>query len=293
MCRGRGERGWQVGGSAAVILPLLQLNYFTSVTASNDFSKHLYLYIFLNNISCYCPALALNLVWVLKALHTVDLRNPSCVVQEPCFFHSVHAFILCCNLSLSFSFFMLKCFFSPSLSPSYVTSFVFLLFPNWPLRPLILLCEHLHPFVTLINLSAFSLSHSLLTLSVSSTVLPLCLIPDILLLVTSIPFLPPLLCSSGACVRPLPPPPLHSQITINRGEECVLEDNTQRTKWKVISPTGNEAMVPSVCFTVPPPNQEAVNTASKWASQQRLQWFPSGWRDPENQLLFGLLFVIN
>lgn len=58
----------------------------------------------------------------------------------------------------------------------------------------------------------------------------------------------------------------YSQITISRGEECVLQDNSQRTKWKVISPTGNEAMVPSVCFTVPPPNQEAIDTASRWAT---------------------------
>lgn len=43
----------------------------------------------------------------------------------------------------------------------------------------------------------------------------------------------------------------------------MLEDNAQRTKWKVISPTGNEAMVPSVCFTIPPPNQEAMDTASR------------------------------
>uniref|UniRef100_A0A8C7UP51 Microtubule actin crosslinking factor 1 n=1 Tax=Oncorhynchus mykiss TaxID=8022 RepID=A0A8C7UP51_ONCMY len=53
------------------------------------------------------------------------------------------------------------------------------------------------------------------------------------------------------------------RITISRGEECVLADNSQRTKWKVISPSGNEAMVPSVCFTVPPPNQEAMDTASR------------------------------
>uniref|UniRef100_A0A672SVA4 Microtubule actin crosslinking factor 1 n=1 Tax=Sinocyclocheilus grahami TaxID=75366 RepID=A0A672SVA4_SINGR len=53
------------------------------------------------------------------------------------------------------------------------------------------------------------------------------------------------------------------EITISKGEECVLEDNSQRTKWKVISPTGNEAMVPSVCFTIPPPNQEAIDTASR------------------------------
>ncbi|KAJ8000014.1 hypothetical protein DPEC_G00200410 [Dallia pectoralis] len=53
------------------------------------------------------------------------------------------------------------------------------------------------------------------------------------------------------------------EITISRGEECVLEDNSQRTKWKVISPSGNEAMVPSVCFTVPPPNQEAMEMGSR------------------------------
>nr|XP_046274634.1 microtubule-actin cross-linking factor 1 isoform X9 [Scatophagus argus] len=65
------------------------------------------------------------------------------------------------------------------------------------------------------------------------------------------------------------------QITISRGEECVLEDNSQRTKWKVISPTGNEAMVPSVCFTVPPPNQEAINTASR--AEQLYQKVMSLW----------------
>ncbi|XP_029938056.1 microtubule-actin cross-linking factor 1 isoform X11 [Salarias fasciatus] len=65
------------------------------------------------------------------------------------------------------------------------------------------------------------------------------------------------------------------QITINRGEECVLEDNSQRTKWKVISPTGNEAMVPSVCFTVPPPNQEAIDTAGR--TEQLYQKVMSLW----------------
>nr|XP_033493657.1 microtubule-actin cross-linking factor 1, isoforms 1/2/3/5 isoform X20 [Epinephelus lanceolatus] len=65
------------------------------------------------------------------------------------------------------------------------------------------------------------------------------------------------------------------EITINRGEECVLEDNSQRTKWKVISTTGNEAMVPSVCFTVPPPNQEAMDTASR--TEQLYQKVMSLW----------------
>ncbi|KAK1880814.1 Microtubule-actin cross-linking factor 1 isoforms 1/2/3/5, partial [Dissostichus eleginoides] len=65
------------------------------------------------------------------------------------------------------------------------------------------------------------------------------------------------------------------EITITRGEECVLEDNSQRTKWKVISTTGNEAMVPSVCFTVPPPNQEAMDTASR--AEQLYQKVMSLW----------------
>uniref|UniRef100_A0A671XAU9 Microtubule actin crosslinking factor 1 n=1 Tax=Sparus aurata TaxID=8175 RepID=A0A671XAU9_SPAAU len=65
------------------------------------------------------------------------------------------------------------------------------------------------------------------------------------------------------------------EITITRAEECVLEDNSQRTKWKVISPTGNEAMVPSVCFTIPPPNQEAMDAASR--TEQLYQKVMSLW----------------
>lgn len=58
-------------------------------------------------------------------------------------------------------------------------------------------------------------------------------------------------------------PWLPPQITICRNDECVLKDNAQRTKWKVISPAGNEATVPSVCFLVPPPNREAIEMASR------------------------------
>ncbi|KAG8142955.1 hypothetical protein E2320_000259 [Naja naja] len=56
------------------------------------------------------------------------------------------------------------------------------------------------------------------------------------------------------------------EITIGRNDECVLKDNAQRTKWKVISPAGNEATVPSVCFLVPPPNREAIEMASSGAA---------------------------
>uniref|UniRef100_A0A670IAH5 Dystonin n=2 Tax=Podarcis muralis TaxID=64176 RepID=A0A670IAH5_PODMU len=65
------------------------------------------------------------------------------------------------------------------------------------------------------------------------------------------------------------------EITIYRDDECVLASNSHRAKWKVISPSGNEAMVPSVCFTVPPPNKEAIDTANsmcfiKWCEHQQV-----------------------
>ncbi|XP_054886087.1 dystonin isoform X5 [Poeciliopsis prolifica] len=53
------------------------------------------------------------------------------------------------------------------------------------------------------------------------------------------------------------------EITIDKDDECVLVSNSHRAKWKVINPAGNEAMVPSVCFTVPPTNKEAVDLAAK------------------------------
>ncbi|XP_070589122.1 microtubule-actin cross-linking factor 1-like isoform X10 [Erythrolamprus reginae] len=57
------------------------------------------------------------------------------------------------------------------------------------------------------------------------------------------------------------------EITIYKDDECVLASNSHRAKWKVISPSGNEAMVPSVCFTIPPPNKEAMDTANRIEQQ--------------------------
>ncbi|KFQ25148.1 Microtubule-actin cross-linking factor 1, partial [Merops nubicus] len=57
------------------------------------------------------------------------------------------------------------------------------------------------------------------------------------------------------------------EITIYKDDECVLANNSHRAKWKVISLSGNEAMVPSVCFTVPPPNKEAIDTAHRIEQQ--------------------------
>ncbi|TSK31514.1 Plectin [Bagarius yarrelli] len=61
------------------------------------------------------------------------------------------------------------------------------------------------------------------------------------------------------------------EITVHRGDECVLLNNSQPFKWKVRSSSGNEATVPSICFIVPPTNKEAVEgSAGLDASLQKL-----------------------
>lgn len=53
------------------------------------------------------------------------------------------------------------------------------------------------------------------------------------------------------------------QITVHKGDECALLNNSQPYKWKVLNHAGNEAVVPSVCFMVPPVNKEAVDSVSR------------------------------
>ncbi|XP_037836259.1 plectin [Kryptolebias marmoratus] len=52
------------------------------------------------------------------------------------------------------------------------------------------------------------------------------------------------------------------EITVHRGDECALLNNSQPFKWKVLNRSGHEAVVPSVCFIVLPVNKEAVDSVS-------------------------------
>ncbi|KAM4687860.1 plectin isoform 3-T3 [Discoglossus pictus] len=53
------------------------------------------------------------------------------------------------------------------------------------------------------------------------------------------------------------------EITVHKGDECLLINNSQPYKWKVLNASGNDAVVPSVCFIVPPPNKEALDAVSR------------------------------
>ncbi|KAK7887153.1 hypothetical protein WMY93_026774 [Mugilogobius chulae] len=61
------------------------------------------------------------------------------------------------------------------------------------------------------------------------------------------------------------------EITVHKGDECALINNSQPFKWKVLNRTGNESVVPSVCFMVPPINKEALDSiASLDGGQQQM-----------------------
>ncbi|XP_075346513.1 plectin isoform X30 [Mycteria americana] len=53
------------------------------------------------------------------------------------------------------------------------------------------------------------------------------------------------------------------EITVHKNDECALLSNAQPYKWKVLSAAGSEAVVPSVCFLVPPPNKEALDAVRR------------------------------
>nr|KAF6405475.1 plectin [Rousettus aegyptiacus] len=59
------------------------------------------------------------------------------------------------------------------------------------------------------------------------------------------------------------------EVTVHKGDECQLVGPAQPCHWKVLSSCGSEAAVPSVCFLVPPPNQEAQEAVTRLEAQHQ------------------------
>lgn len=57
------------------------------------------------------------------------------------------------------------------------------------------------------------------------------------------------------------------QKTVRKGDECILKDNNERSKWLVTGPGGVDMLVPSVSLIIPPPNPLAVDLATKWVAK--------------------------
>ncbi|XP_056893780.1 desmoplakin-A isoform X3 [Takifugu flavidus] len=56
---------------------------------------------------------------------------------------------------------------------------------------------------------------------------------------------------------------IQDQKVICKGNEAILKNNSQRSKWEVTGPGGLDMTVPSVCLIVPPPNPLGISLANK------------------------------
>ncbi|XP_044525577.1 plectin [Gracilinanus agilis] len=59
------------------------------------------------------------------------------------------------------------------------------------------------------------------------------------------------------------------EMTVHKGDTCQLVSHAQPSKWKVLHSSGSEAVLPSVCFLVPPPNKEAQDAVSRLEGQHQ------------------------
>ncbi|XP_041790693.1 desmoplakin isoform X2 [Chelmon rostratus] len=76
------------------------------------------------------------------------------------------------------------------------------------------------------------------------------------------------------------------QKVICKGNEAILKDNSQRSKWHVTGPGGLDMSVPSVCLIVPPPNPLSISLANK--NEQYYEAILSIW----NQLYINVKSLI-
>ncbi|XP_066537038.1 desmoplakin-A isoform X2 [Hoplias malabaricus] len=77
------------------------------------------------------------------------------------------------------------------------------------------------------------------------------------------------------------------QKGILKGDEAILKDNSQRSKWLVTGPGGLDMLVPSVCLLIPPPNPLSVSLANK--NEQYYEAIMAIW----NQLFINIKSLIS
>ncbi|XP_038573876.1 desmoplakin isoform X2 [Micropterus salmoides] len=77
------------------------------------------------------------------------------------------------------------------------------------------------------------------------------------------------------------------QKGILKGNEGILKDNSQRSKWLVTGPGGMDMLIPSVCLLIPPPNPLSIGLANK--NEQYYEAIMSIW----NQLYINIKSLIS
>ncbi|XP_039566789.1 plectin [Passer montanus] len=59
------------------------------------------------------------------------------------------------------------------------------------------------------------------------------------------------------------------EVTVHKNDACALVNHAQPQQWRVLSAAGSEAIVPSVCFLLPPPNKEALDAVHRLESHHQ------------------------
>nr|XP_019962526.1 PREDICTED: desmoplakin isoform X2 [Paralichthys olivaceus] len=77
------------------------------------------------------------------------------------------------------------------------------------------------------------------------------------------------------------------QKGILKGNEGILKENSQRSKWLVTGPGGLDMLIPSVCLIIPPPNPHSIGLANK--NEQYYEAIMSIW----NQLYINIKSLIS
>lgn len=79
------------------------------------------------------------------------------------------------------------------------------------------------------------------------------------------------------------------EATVTKHEQVTLHDNSLRTKWRVRTSTGAEVTAPGVCFVIPPPDNEAVDTAN--AIKKRYEELVALWAKKHHKLRQNMIFA--
>ena len=81
---------------------------------------------------------------------------------------------------------------------------------------------------------------------------------------------------------------------IQKQDKCTLLDNSNRTKWRIQTPSGQQGSVPSVCFLLPPPDQEALEAIERLKRQYEMSlilWQRKQLRMRQNMILATIKVV--
>ncbi len=77
--------------------------------------------------------------------------------------------------------------------------------------------------------------------------------------------------------------------TVTKNETVTLHDNSQKAKWKIITSSGSELNVPGVCFVIPPPDQEAIDTANEL--RKKYEALVALWARKQHKLRQNMIFA--